>query len=131
MIRTYVFMIVMSFVILALLIGPILIQGWGRGYERDYRMDMGLSIGMSPVIYGWQGGGMGGSSISMTPQTPEQQALVGKVTNLHNGIRAANQDVHPLKTRNASGDMINQKRYQINVLGSELNTVTKSNQNLH
>jgi|GEM_PF-1369435 hypothetical protein len=132
--RTYVFVTAMALLILALLIGPVFAQGWGRGYGRGGGMGMGRGMGrgmgMGPGMYGRQGGGFGGWWNKVNPQTPEQKALVSKVTDLHNRIRTANQELYILRTQNASADKINQKLNQINALRTELQAVTTSNQGL-
>ncbi len=128
--RTYVFMIVMSLVILALLIGPILVQGWGRGYGRGGGRGDGLGMGMVPGMYGRQSGGFLGWWASVDPQTPERKALVSKVTDMHIGIRTANQELYLLRSQKASSDRINQKLNQINALRTEFQAVTTSNQGL-
>ena len=132
--RTYVFVTAMILVILALLIGPVLAQGWGRGYGRGGGMGMGRGMGrgmgMGPGMYGRQGGGYGGWWNNVNPQTPEQKTLVSKVTDLHNRIRTANQELYILRTQNASADKINKKLNQINVLRTEMQAVTTSNRGM-
>jgi len=131
MIRSYVFMIVMSLVILALLIGPILVQGCGRGYERGGGIGMRVSMGVAPEMYECQRAGFGESWTMMTTQPSGRRVLVSKITDLHNGIRAANQELHLQKTMNAPTDTIHRKMNRINVLGTKLQAVNASDQGLH
>jgi TolA-binding protein len=71
--------------------------------------------------------GAGGWWTQVTPQTPEQQALVDRVTDLHDRIRAANLEIANLRSRNAPAAQIAQKQQAVTDLRAELAKVTSAN----
>jgi TolA-binding protein len=66
----------------------------------------------------------------VTPTTPEQQAFVNQVTDLHAQIRQLNLEIAGLQASNAPADQIAAREQQVASLRAELARVTAANEKL-
>jgi len=66
----------------------------------------------------------------VNPTTPEQQAFVKQVTDLHNQIRALNLEIAGLRASNAPSEQIAAREQQVAALRAELARVTAANEKL-
>ncbi len=108
---------------------PTLAQGRGRGFGggagwRGNGVCMGAGLGRGA------GRGPGGWWTRVNPATPEQQAFVQQVTDLHNRIRALNLEIAGMRAANAPADQIAKKEQDVTALRSELARVTTANEKL-
>jgi uncharacterized small protein (DUF1192 family) len=66
----------------------------------------------------------------VTPQTPEQEALVKQVTELHTRIRTLHQEIRLLQAQKAPAEKIAEKQKEVTALRAQLQRVTGENRAL-
>jgi len=110
---------------------PVLAQGRGRGFGGAF-CPYGLASGQSAqgANANRQGRGPGGWWTRVTPSTPEQEAFLKQVTDIHNKIRALQWEVAGLRASNAPAAEIEKREKQIADLRAELVRVTTANEKL-
>lgn len=115
----------------AVLVVPVMAQGRGRGYGGGFRQ-RGWAAGQNAPGYNpnWQGRGAGGWWARVTPSTPEQEAFLKQVTDIHNKIRSLNWEISGLRASNAPSAEIEKREKQIADLRAELVRVTTANEKL-
>lgn len=104
------------------LVAPASAQGWGRGAGMG-RRGQGARMGM-----GYAGRGQGGWWARVNPTTPEQQALVAQVTDLHNQIRKLNYEIWQLRASDPANPEIAKREQAVASLRAELAKVTSANE---
>jgi TolA-binding protein len=120
---------VMTALITVSLTAPVLAQGRGRGPaagagRRGAGVCMGAGFGRGA------GNGAGGWWNRVTPTTPEQQAFVNQVADLHKQIRDLNIEVAGMRTSNAPAAEIAKREQRIAELRAELSRLTAANEKL-
>lgn len=109
---------------------PMLAQGRGRGFGYGAGRQGAAWAGRNPGA-GWGvGRGPGGWWTRVTPSTPEQEAFLKQVTDIHNQIRTLNWEIAALRAANGPADEIARKEKQIADLRAELAKVTAANEKL-
>lgn len=108
---------------------PVFAQGRGRGFGGGMGRQ-GACAGMG-AGYGRQAGrGPGGWWTRVTPTTPEQQAFISQVTDIHNQIRALNIEIAGLRANKGAPAEIAAKEQRIVELRAELSRITTANEKL-
>ncbi len=105
--------------ILALAVPRALAQGRGMGRRGQGACRAGGGPGAGIQNGGWWN--------RVTPQTPEQKAVVDHVSDLHNRIRAANIDVVRLKTAGAAAAKVAEAEKKVAALRADLQAYSQAN----
>ena len=113
----------------AALVMPVFAQGRGRGFGAGMGPRAG-GYGIGAGLGRQAGRGPGGWWTRVTPTTPEQQAFIAQVTDIHNQIRTLNFEIASLRANKGSAADIAAKEQKIAELRAELSRITTANEKL-